>query len=233
LAEHNLSRPLHHDKSNESFLFCQHVQWQDNYYFLNYYFYFVNFVQSGENKKHPDFKQYQESALNIKEDFRELQTQLKKLFPLSFRYFCKVIPVKNIHKTIFRLEIMENIFSLLFIRFEHLQTEEATSDSGGEDEESQKSLALLTEASHSQDCQAPNLLDQPELPLPMTNPVQEKEELPVKAAQQSGFMCDPLMIRDTLLFMKECLIDCSSALYKQKSTGSEEIDHELQRRISK
>ena len=133
---------------------------------------------------------------------------------------------------IFRLEILENIFSLLFVRYEHLKTEEAPSDSGGEDEDSLKSLATVTEASLSPDLSAPQSLDQPDFSVqPKIQEEQQPRPLPQRM-QRSGFLAGPLIIRDTLSFMKECLVDCSSALYKQ-SDGDLGVDQLLQKRITK
>lgn len=127
---------------------------------------------------------------------------------------------------------MENIFSLLFVRYEHLKTEEAPSDSGGEDEDSLKSLATVTEASLSPDLSAPQSLEQPDFNVTIKNQGEKRNRPLSQRLQRSGFLAGPLIIRDTLSFMKECLIDCSSVLYKQSDSG-QGVDQRLQKRISK
>lgn len=124
---------------------------------------------------------------------------------------------------------MENIFSLIFVRYEHLKAEEAPSDSGGEDEDSFKSLATVTEASLSPDLSAPQ---QPDFNITIKNQGEKRKRQLSQRLQRSGFLAGPLIIRDTLSFMKECLVDCSCVLYKQADSG-QGVDQPLQKRISK
>ena len=48
-------------------------------------FWYIKFQTSGDSQQPKDFKQYQESVLNIKEELSKLQSQLKKLVSLNFR----------------------------------------------------------------------------------------------------------------------------------------------------
>ncbi|XP_059471700.1 zinc finger FYVE domain-containing protein 26 isoform X2 [Neocloeon triangulifer] len=161
------------------------------------------------NENHPkDFDQYQEKTVNVKEELNKLQSELKKLYPISFR-----------------LEILENIFSLLFLRYEHLKADEVASDSGGEDDDSLKSLATVAEGSLTPEI--PTHSDQPDFAGCPSNVQPQPKKLP-----KSGFMCGPLIIRDTLAFMKECLVDCSSSLYKHKSDMEIEDTLDLQKKIT-
>ncbi|CAB3383178.1 Hypothetical predicted protein [Cloeon dipterum] len=164
------------------------------------------FLISWDSKDHQpkSFEQYKENSFSMKEELSKIQALLKKLYPLSYR-----------------LEILENIFSLLFLRFEHLKADEGTSDSGGEDDDSLKSLATVTESSLS----PVQVMNQPNFIAPST-------KAKTTAKRRNGFICGPLIIRDALSFMKECLIDCSSSVYKHKSDMEVKDNQELQKKIS-
>jgi hypothetical protein len=119
------------------------------------------------------------------------------------------------------LEILENLFSLLFLRYEDLRLDEATSDSGGEDEDdSWKQSSLLNESqlpsSAASQTSSPTITPSEKiLQLPtITDEITERE---TKTENQisRGFVCSSTVIRNILECLRECLVDCTAAFYKQ------------------
>lgn len=181
-----------------------------------------------------------------------------------------------------RLEVMENLFSLLFLRYEDLRLDEVMSDSGGEGEEDcqpssaatfneneeleplsspskSSSPSSLPQATGFEQHSTESVPNSPKSPSPPKNtepsppkapdvnfiPPENVETRPSasdqldiksESTENRGFVCSPPVIRAILECLRECLVDCTAAFYKQRgivNPDTDSPDASMQRQINK
>ncbi|KAF4526270.1 hypothetical protein B566_EDAN010980 [Ephemera danica] len=109
----------------------------------------------------------------------------------------------------FRLEVLENMFSLTFLRYENLCMEDAPSDSGGEEDEDQTDTSL---AGHT--------VERDDTVPSKVKPKQCSKQKQIKTDSR-GFVCSPIVIQEILNCLSECLVDCSASFFKLRSSTVE------------
>lgn len=131
---------------------------------------------------------------------------------------------------------------MLFLRYEDLRLDEVTSDSGGEDEDDswKQSSTMLNESqlpsSAASQASSPTITPTEKLlQLPIITDEITERETKTENKINRGFICSPTVIRNILECLRECLVDCTAAFYKQHgivNIDDNTPDSKFQKRIN-
>lgn len=161
----------------------------------------------------------------ITERLQKTKTELDQIFPLSFR-----------------VEILEDIFSLLFVTSNDLQ--ESTNYDSYEDIADDKQMEYQYECEHWDETSKEQILESNRNTSPcnaykqLKNSMQSAATVKPKMSSyhksnylnkkfnhgifKSGFLCNELIVRDILAMLKECYLSANSAIYRSMTEKQSE-----------